>query len=121
MLADAEVAHALYRLATGFSATRQKVIWNSATKAPQVVDYLEHVAADERAAGRWLNNRQRGLWAERIEHDHQGSIKLSAMIALSLESRVDLTARAAGEQLEATAVEVAVIAPEKPPDSGSGA
>jgi len=119
LIADALVARGLYKLATGYSVARQKVVWNPAAKEAQIVDYVEHVGPDERAAGRWLNNRQRGLWSERIEHDHQGSIKLSAMIALSLESRVDLTAKAAGAQIEATAAEaaeVAVIAPDKPPD-----
>jgi hypothetical protein len=81
-------------------------MWNSATKSAELVDYVENIPPDERAAARWLNNRRRELWAERIEHDHQGTVKLSALIGIALEARVDPTATAAGKQIEATAVPV---------------
>jgi hypothetical protein len=74
-------------------------------KEPVVVDYVENFPPDERAAGRWLNNRRRDLWAERIEHDHQGTIKLSALIGIALEARIDPIAAAAGKQIEASAVQ----------------
>jgi hypothetical protein len=103
ILADAEVAYALYRRATGYANRVTKVMWNSATKSAELVDFVENIPPDERAAGRWLNNRRKDLWAERIEHDHQGTIKLSALIGIALEARVAQTVQAAGKQIEAVA------------------
>lgn len=55
--ADAEVAHALYHRAKGYSHAAVKIFADAKTGAQQVVDYTEHYPPDTAAAFIWLKNR----------------------------------------------------------------
>jgi hypothetical protein len=59
-VADAEVAHSLYRCATGY--TREAVKIFQFQGVPVVVPYTEYYAPDVGAAKHWLGVRQRVKW-----------------------------------------------------------
>ena len=60
--ADANVAESLYKKAIGYELEQFKVVMGEDGR-PIVVPYLERHGPDAWAANKWLNNRQRGLWA----------------------------------------------------------
>lgn len=64
--ADAEIAHALYHRAKGYSHAAVKIFADVKTGAQQVVDYTEHYPPDTAAAFIWLKNR--AGWKDRQEH-----------------------------------------------------
>lgn len=64
-LADAEVADSLYKRATGYTHTETKVFNNQGEIMTHDVE--KHYAPDPTAIAYWLNNRQRGNWAQRQE------------------------------------------------------
>lgn len=55
--ADAEIAHALYHRAKGYSHAAVKIFADVKTGAQQVIDYTEHYPPDTAAAFIWLKNR----------------------------------------------------------------
>lgn len=63
--ADAEIAHALYHRAKGYSHAAVKIFADVKTGAQQVVDYTEHYPPDTAAAFIWLKNR--AGWKDRQE------------------------------------------------------
>ncbi len=64
-VADAEVAHALYKRAIGYETTEEKVI-NSA-EGPTTITVKKNYPPDAQAARFWLKNRQPHLWKEKVE------------------------------------------------------
>lgn len=60
MVADAEVAHSLYRCATGY--TREEVKIFQFQGMPVVVPFTQYYAPDVGAAKHWLGVRQRVKW-----------------------------------------------------------
>lgn len=69
-LADAEVADALFRRATGYSHPAVKIFNDQG--APLVVDYTEHYPPDTAAGIFWLKNRQPGLWRDKAQQELSG-------------------------------------------------
>lgn len=71
-IADAEIAHALYHRAKGYTHKAEKLFFDA--KCGQVVraEYDEHYAPDTAAASFWLRNRQPDLWREKTELGVQG-------------------------------------------------
>lgn len=69
--ADAEIAHALYHRAKGYShpEVEVKVIGQEIVK----VDLVKHYPPDTGAAMAWLKNRAGGYWRDRQEVDHTSS------------------------------------------------
>lgn len=67
VLADANVASRLYDKAVGFEkvTTHKKDMGNGVIETAETVQYFP---PDTTAQRYWLNNRQRGRWADRIEH-----------------------------------------------------
>lgn len=63
VIADAEVADSLYKRATGYTHKETKVFNNQGEIVTHDVD--KHYAPDPTAIAYWLNNRQRGQWAQR--------------------------------------------------------
>jgi hypothetical protein len=59
-MADAEVAHSLYRCATGY--TREEVKIFQFQGVPVVVPFTQYYAPDVNAAKHWLGVRQRVRW-----------------------------------------------------------
>lgn len=74
--ADAEVAHSLYRSATGHEVTAEKVVKVKDDQGErfEAVRYKQFVPADPAAAYRWLLNRRRQDWADKQVHEHTGTI-----------------------------------------------
>jgi len=63
-LADAQVAKAMHKRATGYEYTRQRVIVGKDGKGV-VHDLIEHVPPDTSAGKFWLTNRDGRKWADR--------------------------------------------------------
>jgi hypothetical protein len=78
--ADAEVAHSLYRSATGHEMTLEKVVKNG--DKFEAVRYKSFVPADPSAAYKWLCNRRRGDWAEVQKIEHGVTAQLADIIAV---------------------------------------
>jgi hypothetical protein len=76
--ADAEVAHSLYRSATGHEVTAEKVVKNG--DSFEAVRYKQFVPADPNAAYKWLCNRRRTDWRDRHEVQHDVSGDLAALL-----------------------------------------
>ena len=68
--ADAEVADALFRRATGYSHPAVKIFNDQG--APLVVDYVEHYPPDTTACIFWLKNRQPALWRDKVQQELSG-------------------------------------------------
>ena len=62
-IADAEVASSLYKRATGYSHKEVKVFNNQGKIVTH--DVVKQYPPDTTAIAYWLNNRQRGDWAQR--------------------------------------------------------
>lgn len=64
--ADSDVAHSLYRSATGHEVTAEKVVKVKDNEGErfEAVRYKQFVPADPAAAYRWLLNRRRGDWTD---------------------------------------------------------
>lgn len=72
MIADANVAHSMYKLATGFTLpdTDIRVIKGVVVKTPIMKVYAPNAIA----AIFWLKNRSKENWRDRQELDHSGKI-----------------------------------------------
>lgn len=66
--ADANVARQFYKRAVGFSKESVKIFMPAGADEPVYAPYMEYYPPDVGAAKSWLSNRQRGRWAERVEH-----------------------------------------------------
>lgn len=71
--ADAEVAHSLYRSATGHEMTAEKVV-KTAEGQFEAIRYKTYVPADPNAAYKWLLNRRRQDWKDKQTVEHTGKI-----------------------------------------------
>lgn len=63
-VADAEIAHALYHRAKGYSHDAVKIFQYEGQ--PVIVPYVEHYPPDTAAASLWLRNRQPAKWRDRV-------------------------------------------------------
>lgn len=70
--ADTEVAHSLYRSATGHQITAEKVV--KIGDAYEAVRYKQFIPGDPNAAYRWLLNRRRQDWTDKQVHEHTVTI-----------------------------------------------
>lgn len=69
-IADAEVAHSLYRRATGYKHIAFKFFQSEGRVITK--RYVHHYAPDTMAGMYWLNNRMRLNWRTRQDHEHSG-------------------------------------------------
>jgi len=60
-IADANVARALYRRATGYKWKEQRLVKQGGEEV--LVDVVRKVPPDTAAICYWMNNRQKGLWS----------------------------------------------------------
>jgi hypothetical protein len=65
LLSDAEVAHKLYRRATGYSHKAVKIFMPQGADAPVYAPYTEHYPPDTTAMIFWLKNRRPEQWREK--------------------------------------------------------
>ena len=70
--ADAEIAHALFQRACGYSHPAVKIFASSDGRPAQQVPYTEHYPPDTTACIFWLKNRQPGLWRDSHRLEHSG-------------------------------------------------
>lgn len=85
--ADAEVAHSLYRAATGHEMTAEKVVKVKDEKGErfEAVRYKQFIPSDPNAAYKWLCNRRRTDWRERHEVQHDVSGDLASILMAARE------------------------------------
>jgi hypothetical protein len=69
-IADAEIAHALYHRAKGYSHKAVKIFNNHGEII--VEPYIEHYPPDTGAAMAWLKNRQPANWRDKQDIEHSG-------------------------------------------------
>jgi hypothetical protein len=88
--ADAEVAHSLYRAATGHEVTAEKVVKVKDEQGErfEAVRYKQFVPADPQAAYKWLLNRRRQDWRDKQEVEHSGNLSIADTI-LERRKRAD--------------------------------
>jgi len=65
--ADADIAHALYHRARGYSHEAVKIFMPGGETTPVYAPYTEHFPPDTAAASLWLRNRQPTLWRDKTE------------------------------------------------------
>jgi hypothetical protein len=70
--ADAEVAHSLYKMATGHTITAEKLVKKGDDF--EAVRYKQYIPGDSGAAYRWLLNRRRQDWTDKQVHEHIGTV-----------------------------------------------
>ena len=72
-VADAEIAHALYHRAKGYSHEAVKIFNNQGEIITE--SYTEHYPPDTGAAMAWLKNRQPNHWRDKQDVEHSGTVK----------------------------------------------
>jgi hypothetical protein len=77
--ADAEVAHSLYRTATGHEMIAEKVMKRD-DGTFEAVRYKRFIPGDPTAAYKWLCNRRRFDWRDRQEIQHGVTADLAAVL-----------------------------------------
>lgn len=82
--ADAEVAHSLYRSATGHELTAEKLVKVRAeggAETFEAIRYKRFIPGDPNAAFKWLTNRRRQNWTDTQKVEHGLTADLAALIA----------------------------------------
>lgn len=80
--ADAEVAHSLYKRATGEHIQLEKLVKvvKDGEESYEAVRYQSYLPGDPQAAYKWLLNRRRQDWTDRASVEHTVSADLAAII-----------------------------------------
>ncbi len=79
-VADAEVAEAFFKRATGFTKSEQKafvVSQGDFTQRVEVIDVDVHYPPDAGAALNWLKNRQPGKWRDKQDVQLSGEVSVT--------------------------------------------
>jgi hypothetical protein len=92
--ADAEVAHSLYRSATGHELTAEKLM-KKEDGSFEAIRYKRYIPGDPNAAFKWLTNRRRQNWADTQKVEHGLTADLAAIIA---ERRAKVTELNSGNE-----------------------
>lgn len=82
LVADANVAEALYRRAVGYSHQSVKIA-ASPDGQHVAIPYVRNYPPDTTAAIFWLKNRRPGEWSEKRAHQVTGSSPQSAIIGIT--------------------------------------
>lgn len=97
-VADAEIAHALYHRAKGYSHQAVKIFNNQGEIITE--EYTEHYPPDTGAAMAWLKNRQPKDWRDKQDIEHTVNAievlkdeELHAGIEKTIRAIADLSAR----------------------------
>lgn len=78
--ADAEVAHSLYRSATGHELTAEKLMKKD-DGTFEAIRYKRYIPGDPAAAFKWLANRRRQNWSDTQKVEHGLTAELADIIA----------------------------------------
>jgi hypothetical protein len=79
-LADAQVAAAMHKRATGYEFKREKVVVNKDGHG-EIVMYDEHIPPDTSAGKFWLTNRAPN-WSDKTEHNLAGKVDVDKHITV---------------------------------------
>lgn len=77
-IADAEIAHALFHRAKGYSHKAVKIFQHQGEIITE--EYTEHYPPDTGAAMAWLKNRQSRDWRDKQDIEHSGKMALDVDI-----------------------------------------
>lgn len=77
-IADAEIAHALYHRAKGYSHQAVKIFQHQGEIITE--EYTEHYPPDTGAAMAWLKNRQSRDWRDKQDIEHSGSLSIEKLL-----------------------------------------
>lgn len=83
---DDRVERALYQRAVGYSFDSQKIMQFEGDAV--VVDYVEHIPPDPKAAEYWLNNRRGNSWKSKVDHEHSGNVGVNQTTDEQLNARI---------------------------------
>lgn len=78
LVADANVAESFYKRATGEHVEIEKVYRNKTTGEFETVKIKQFIPGEASAALNWLKNRRKENWRDKVDHEHSGSIDLTA-------------------------------------------
>lgn len=78
LVADANVADSFYKRATGEHVEIEKVYRNKTTGEFETVKIKQFIPGEASAALNWLKNRRKENWRDKVDHEHSGSIELTA-------------------------------------------
>lgn len=70
--ADDRVEHSMYQRAVGYTFDAVKIFLPKDAVEPVIVPYREHVPPDVSAGFKWLTNRRKDEWREKVEHELTG-------------------------------------------------
>jgi hypothetical protein len=91
--ADAEVAHSLYRSATGHELTAEKLMKKD-DGTFEAIRYKRYIPGDPAAAFKWLANRRRHDWSDTQKIEHGLTAELASIIS---ERRLRVTELNSGD------------------------
>jgi len=84
-VADREVENALYKRATGYSHTEEKIFLGPGGQ-PVIVPTTKHYPPDPTSMIFWLKNRQPQKWRDRQEVEHTGRLEYEIVLPEELET-----------------------------------
>lgn len=89
--ADAEVAHSLYRTATGHEMTAERVVKGEGGKF-EAIRYKRYIPGDPNAAYKWLLNRRRQDWTDKQVHELNANVTITRieLVAPQLGDKIDV-------------------------------
>ena len=76
-VADAEVAHSLYKRALGFSHAEESIFNDNGS--PRIVETTKHYPPDATSMIYWLKNRRSGEWRDKQEVEHSGDLTVEVV------------------------------------------
>jgi hypothetical protein len=87
IIADSEVAAALYERAKGYSHEAVKIFMPPGAKEPVYAPYVEHYAPDTSAALGWLKARHKDLWNVSDDQNVKVTLTLEQLVLQAHELR----------------------------------
>ena len=84
-VADREVENALYKRATGYSCSEDKIFLGPGGQ-PVIVPTTKHYPPDPTSMIFWLKNRQPQKWRDRQEVEHSGKLEYEIVLPEELET-----------------------------------
>lgn len=82
-IADAEVAHSLYKKATGITYEVERLRKNSDGDS-EIIKLSVYEPPDTAAMKQWLSNRRRQSWSDTVKHELTGSLSFDNIALVPL-------------------------------------
>ena len=97
IVADIEIADALFHRARGYSHRSVKIFCEPKTGRQVVIPFTEHYPPDVQACSLWLRNRQKKLWRDKIDVAHNVTDGLADRLAAARKRVEQFHAKRKGE------------------------